>query len=245
MLKTQKILDFPFINSSMIKFVETVHERIIANKKTFIVTANPEIITYANSNSSYKQVLMDAEYIIPDGVGIIFASKFNKVPLVERLPGFELMEELLVLANRHKYSVYFLGAQPGVIDKTVDNILKLYPNINLAGYHHGYFRKNDTSIIDNMKQSNPDIIFLGLGFPKQENWIAENKHHFNKGVFIGLGGCFDIWGGVAKRAPKLWRNLNLEWCYRIVKEPTRIKRAIAIPKFVLKVIIFKIYSEKK
>jgi len=246
MLKYEEIMGFNFVNNSMDEFVGVIEKRMQSSQKTFIVTANPEIVTYAQLNPSYEDALNKADYIIPDGVGITLASKLLNKPLQERIAGFDFMTELLKVANLHKSKVYFLGTKPKVIDLTVTNVHKAFPNIEVVGFHHGYFSDDELpSIIEEIKVAKPDIVFVGLGFPKQEKWIAQNHHHFNKGIFIGLGGCFNVWAGVVNRAPKFWRNLNLEWAYRIMKEPTRLKRAVAIPKFVFRVFHVKYRKNSK
>ncbi|WP_100333179.1 WecB/TagA/CpsF family glycosyltransferase [Bacillus alkalisoli] len=242
MIKTVSIIGFNFVNSTMKELLQLLDDRISTNTKTFIVTANPEIVTYANSNKEYKSLINDAHFIIPDGVGIIWAAKILGNPLVQRLPGFELMEELLKLSNDRKYSIYFLGTKPNLIDKAVENINTKYPKIKIVGFHHGYFDSKNSNIADDIARLEPDIVFVGTGFPKQEKWIAQNIHKFNKGIFIGVGGCFNVWAGYTKRAPKPWRDLNLEWAYRIINEPTRLKRAIAIPKFMINIITEKYRS---
>lgn len=218
----------------MEELVSEVHSRINHAQKTFIVTANPEIITYAQANPYYEKILKSSNYIIPDGVGIILASKILGQHLQERLTGFDLMSRLLEISNKKNYKIYLLGTKPDIIDMTASNIKKTFPHIEIAGFHHGYFH-NDQEIINEIKLSEPDIIFVGLGFPKQEKWISDNLHHFNKGLFIGIGGCLNIWAGVNKRAPKFMRDLNLEWLYRLIKEPTRSKRMLAIPIFLKRV----------
>ncbi|QFT90691.1 Putative N-acetylmannosaminyltransferase [Bacillus sp. THAF10] len=238
MLNYQNVIGYNFVNSTMDEFVDHSVERINSNKKTVIVTANPEIITFANKNAWYEEVLRSADYIIPDGVGIVMASKLFKTPLKERLTGFDFMEELLNVSNKQKYSIYLLGTKPNVIDLTAQNIKERFPDIEIAGYHHGYFEaggEDEKAILDKIRTEKPDIVLVGLGFPKQEKWIYDNIHQFDKGMFIGLGGCFNIWAGVTKRAPRLWRDLHLEWAYRIIKEPIRIKRALAIPVFIVKI----------
>ena len=234
MLNFRDVLGYQFVNNSMDELVNEVHSRILLAQKTFIVTANPEIITYAQSNPDYEKVLKRSNYIIPDGVGIILASKILGQHLHERLTGFDLMSRLLELSNKKKYKVYLLGTKPDIIDMTASNIKKAFPHIEIAGFHHGYFH-DDQEIINEIQQSKPDIIFVGLGFPKQEKWISKNLHKVNKGVFIGVGGCLNIWAGVNKRAPKFIIDLNLEWLYRLFKEPTRSKRMLAIPIFLNRV----------
>lgn len=235
MLNFKKIIGYTFVNNTMDELVNEVHARISHSQKTFIVTANPEIVTYAQSDTEYERILKGADFIIPDGVGIIFASKLLGNPLLERLTGFDLMERLLSVSNTHKYKVYLLGTEPNVIDLSAANIKKKFSNINIVGFHHGYF-DNDEHIIREINIKMPDIIFVGTGFPRQEKWIANNLPKFRKGVFMGVGGCLNVWAGVDKRAPKIWRDLHLEWGYRLVKQPSRYKRMLAIPVFLKKVL---------
>ncbi|WP_160725741.1 WecB/TagA/CpsF family glycosyltransferase [Bacillus sp. USDA818B3_A] len=237
MLNYQQVLGYNFVNNSMNELVSVVHTRIINDQKTFIVTANPEIVTYAQSNASYERIIKKSDYVIPDGIGIVFASKILGKPLQERLAGFDLMEKLLKLANENHYSVYLLGTKPHVIDLTALNIKRKYGNINIVGYHHGYFKSEQAQedIINVIKKRKPDLVFVGLGFPKQEKWIAQNLHEFEKGIFMGIGGCLNVWAGVDKRAPKFWRTLNLEWLYRLIRQPSRSKRMFAIPVFLNRV----------
>ncbi|KMJ59032.1 acetylglucosaminyldiphospho-UDP acetyl-beta-D-mannosaminyltransferase [Bacillus sp. LL01] len=242
MFKHVKILGFTFINCTMKELLSAINTQIKTNSKTFIVTANPEIITFANKYEWYKEILLKANYIIPDGVGIVIASKLLKTPLKERVPGFDLMKELLRLSQNQKLKIYLLGTKPNIIDLCADNIKKTYPNIQIVGYHHGYFQ-SDELIIEEIKKREPDLVFVGLGYPKQEKWIHENMRHFKKGIFIGVGGSFNILAGVTKRAPLLWRKYNLEWLYRILSEPTRLKRSLAIPIYLFKV-FSTIFQEK-
>jgi N-acetylglucosaminyldiphosphoundecaprenol N-acetyl-beta-D-mannosaminyltransferase len=235
MLNFKEVIGFKFINNTMDELVNEVHGRISHSQKTFIVTVNPEIIMYSQSDSHYNKVLKEADIITPDGAGIIMASKILGDPLQERLAGFDLMERLLMVSNKHNYGIYLLGTKPNVIDLTAANIKKKYPNINIVGFHHGYF-DDDQNIINEIKEKKPDIVFLGLGFPYQEKWISKNKSQFSKGIFMGVGGCFNVWAGVDKRAPRIWRELNLEWFYRLLMQPWRYKRMTAIPIFLKKVL---------
>jgi N-acetylglucosaminyldiphosphoundecaprenol N-acetyl-beta-D-mannosaminyltransferase len=236
MVNYKEVLGYRFVDNTMDELVEEIHSRITLSQKTFIVTANPEIITYAQSTSSYEEVLKNSDYIIPDGIGIVIASKILGNPLKERLTGFDLMSRLLRLSDKNQYRIYLLGTKPDIIDLSASNIKKAFPNLDVVGFHHGYFHGDEkTKIINEIKMTKPDIVFVGLGFPKQEKWISENLNQFSKGVFIGVGGCLNIWAGVSKRAPKIMVNLNLEWLYRLVKEPSRSKRMLAIPVFLKRV----------
>lgn len=203
--------------------------------KTFIVTANPEIVEYANKNSEYKRIISSADYIVADGIGVILASKLINDSLPERIPGYEMMLDLFQHANDQALKVFLLGAEPSVIETAVDNLKKEYSNINIVGYHHGYMDMKDSKIAKNIQALKPDLIFVALGFPKQEEWIHTYYHLFNKGIFIGVGGSFDVLAGKVKRAPLIWQKLNLEWFYRLIKQPSRWKRMLVLPKFVLDV----------
>lgn len=245
MLKVKEVLGYDFVNNTMDELVTEIDTRLSNSEKTFIVTANPEIITYAQSESSYEKVLKNADYIIPDGIGIIMASKILQNPLQERLTGFDLMERLLQLSNQKNYRIYLFGTKPQVIGLTAANMKKKYPHINIVGYHHGYFKEKDQmKIVNEIQEKKPDLVFVGRGFPKQEKWISENFDHFNKGIFIGIGGCLNVWAGVDKRAPKVWRDLNLEWVYRFIKHPSRYKRMMAIPIFLKRVLVQEFKSTK-
>lgn len=230
------ILGLAFENTTLNTMTETIKQRIVANEKTFIVTANPEIVMYANEHADYMNTLKNADYIVPDGIGIIIGSKFLKQPLQERVAGFDLMYNLLHAANEHSFRVFFLGAKEHVITKAVNNISKTFPNLIVCGYHHGYFDYHDKTIQTMVKNANPDLVFVALGYPKQEMWINDALPMFNKGIFMGVGGSFDVWAGEVKRAPKLWRQLNLEWLYRFIKQPSRWKRMLFLPRFLIKII---------
>ncbi|PLR78260.1 glycosyltransferase [Bacillus sp. V3-13] len=238
-----KILGTNFINTTLKDFTKVITQRIIENKKTFIVTANPEIVMHAEANSDYQMVLDQADFITADGIGIVKAAALLNRPLPERVAGFDLMIELLKVANNKNLRVYLLGAEETVLLKAVDHIHTNYPNVIIVGHHHGFFDWDDPSLAENMKQLNADLIFVALGFPKQENWIYQNINKFDKGIFMGVGGSFDVLSGNVKRAPLVWRKLNIEWLYRLLKQPSRWKRMLVLPKFIIKVLEKKISNE--
>jgi N-acetylglucosaminyldiphosphoundecaprenol N-acetyl-beta-D-mannosaminyltransferase len=199
-------------------------------EKCFIVTANPEIVVHAIENSCYKHSIHKANYVVADGIGIVMASKLLNDPLPERVAGFDTMMKLLCVANENKQSVYFYGAKPDVMEKFKNTIQVEYPNISIVGYSHGYM-KDTSTIVEEIKNAQPDYVFVALGMPKQEEWIANNIDNFNKGVFIGVGGSFDVLAGEVKRAPDIWIKYHLEWLYRVIQEPIRFKRLFKLVKF--------------
>ncbi|MBS4200658.1 WecB/TagA/CpsF family glycosyltransferase [Bacillus sp. FJAT-49732] len=230
------ILGLDFDKTTKQDMINTLKHKIQHHKKTFIVTANPEIVMYALKDQEYMNTLQSADHIIADGAGIIMGSKLLKTPLPERVAGFDVLKDLLDVANEEALNVFFLGAGKKVIEQAVQNIKSEYPNLVIGGYHHGFFNEHDPSIGEMVKNSNSDIVFVALGFPKQEKWIAKNFDTFAKGIFMGVGGSFDILAGKVKRAPLLWRKLNLEWLYRLITQPARWKRMLVIPAFVKQII---------
>lgn len=226
------IMKVPFVRmdkSSLIE--EIINTKINHDKHTFIVTANPEIIMAANRDAAYMKVLQSADYIVPDGIGVVKAAKWKGKPVAERIAGFDLMHDLFVVANEQGARCYFLGASEEVNKLAVENVQVQYPNLIVAGRHHGYFSIKDEEVVADVVKSKPDFVFVALGFPKQEKWIAMHRKRFEKGLFMGVGGSFDVLSGKVQRAPKTWINLHLEWLYRIIKQPFRWKRMLPIFKF--------------
>ncbi|MGD6958473.1 WecB/TagA/CpsF family glycosyltransferase [Rossellomorea aquimaris] len=232
-----QILDIPFVNKTKDDIVNDLYNQYLKEeKKAFIVTANPEIVMHARTDTDYLYTLSKADYIIPDGIGVVIASRLKKQPLIERVPGFELMEELLALSNEHPIRVYIVGAKPEVLEKAVVNVKKKYPNLHLVGYHHGYFEDENEEIIHEIQESEPDLVLVALGFPRQEKWIKENMSRVQKGVFIGVGGSIDVLAGHVKRAPVIWQKVHLEWFYRLLQQPSRWRRMVVLPQFIFHVL---------
>lgn len=198
----------------------------------FIVTANPEIAYYANKNATYMNKIKEADLIIPDGIGIVKASKKLGKPLQERIPGIELMESILEEANQQYKRVFLLGASKETVKLCENNLKKKYPNVKFKS-KHGYKNITDYKRVEQVKKFKPDIVFVAMGYPKQESWIYYYKHHFTHTLFMGVGGSFDVFSGKVKRAPTLFIKLNLEWLYRLLTDVKRIKRAFIIPLFML------------
>lgn len=226
----------PFYSSTLQDFVHTeIKERIDAEEKTFIVTANPEIVEYARNHNDYREIIRQADYITPDGVGIIIASKILNTPLKERITGYDMMLEFFKMNTKRPLRIYMLGAEADVIEICAKKVKESYPNVELVGYHHGFFDIEDDQFAEKISALKPDLLLLGMGFPRQENWISKHYDKFNKGLFIGIGGSFDVFSGKLKRAPEFWIKMNLEWLYRLLKQPSRWKRMLVLPLFLLRV----------
>lgn len=212
-----------------------------ANK--FIVTANPEIVLSARKDSKFLKIINNADYVIPDGIGIIKGAKSLGTPLHERITGFDTLKYLIETADRKQLKVYLLGAKPEVIKATADKIEKDYPQVDLVGYHDGYF-KDDAPIVDEIAEKKPNVILVALGYPKQEYFIEKYRQKADA-IWIGVGGSFDVFSGTKKRAPKVFQKLSLEWFYRLITEPTRFGRMLAIPKYMKLIKQEKIVNKKQ
>jgi len=200
-----------------------------------VVTINPEMILAAQKSTEFSQIINDAELVIPDGIGVqiglqILGHKVKRIPGIEF--GYSLLEKYSIAGKR----VALVGAKPEVIALAVKNLKDKMPNLNIVYSHDGYF-SDDNEIIKGLVESSADLILIALGSPKQEFFISKLKSHMPKSLMVGLGGSFDVWAGVVKRAPKIYQKLGLEWLYRTVKEPQRFKRIFpTLPLFLLKVL---------
>ncbi|WP_233301802.1 WecB/TagA/CpsF family glycosyltransferase [Lysinibacillus fusiformis] len=233
----------PFLHISQQGFVDLLVNRIEQQEKTFVVTANPEVVMQANENPTVKGYLNQATYICADGIGVVKAAQILGDSLPERVTGYDTMVKLLEVGQQKRFKVYLLGAQKETIEKTIANIHKDYPNVEVVGYHDGFFDWNNNHIADDIAALQPDLVFVALGVPRQEKWITENLDKFSKGVFIGVGGSFDVIAGTVKRAPVIWQKLNLEWLYRLLRQPSRFIRMLVLPRFALKVFSLKLRGQ--
>ena len=197
-----------------------------------VYTPNSEIILYAYKNPDYAKVLNRGDFITPDGIGVVYASRILKKPLPERVSGFDLANVILKKIAGTKKRIYLFGGKPGVGEEAAKNICKLYPGTEICGTADGYFdEEKEQKIIKDIQSKKPDLLFVCLGFPKQELWIDSHKDALGAKVCMGLGGSLDVFAGTVKRAPKGFQKLGLEWLYRLLKQPSRAIRMLALPKF--------------
>lgn len=232
-----KILNFKIFNEdkkALMNYIEKFN-------KVNIISGNPEVLFNGLNNPLLKENFNGKDsLIIPDGVGTVIASKLVKNPVKEKIAGIDVVREVLVKANEEKKSIYLLGAREEVINKCAENIKLEFPDLKIAGFHNGFFDLNNCEdIIQDICNSNPWAIFVAMGSPRQEIFIQKVMNRANTHIFMGVGGVFDIFAGELKRAPKWMISLGLEWLYRVTKEPFRIKRLIAIPKFLLLVLKYR------
>lgn len=205
-------------------FLSIVRDNLSNENRMFIVTANPEAFMFGDKDSEVEALLLDdATTVVADGIGIVKGGKKIGIDIAERIPGVEIAEKLLEYGNELSKSVFFLGAKQEVIDALCTVVEEKYPSLKIVGAVNGYTPDKD-AVFEEIKAVKPDIILVALGIPAQEKLIYKHLKDFEKGIFVGVGGSFDVISGTKARAPKLFIKLNLEWLYRLLKEPSRIKR---------------------
>ncbi len=201
-----------------------------------VVTANAEIIYQASRNEKMRNVINQAQMVTADGSGVVWASKQLGRPLRQRVTGIDLVNSICEQSARKGWKLYILGSAPGVAATAAVNIRQKFPGCNIVGTHHGYFNaKEEKQIVAELLQLQPDVLFVALGAPKQEYWIAEHMAQLQIPVSMGIGGSMDVLSGNVKRAPRWMQKMSLEWLYRLLIQPTRFKRVLALPKFMLAV----------
>ena len=201
-----------------------------------IITINPEMIMNAQKNEHFFNILSNSDLNIADGVGVKIALKLKKINQ-NQIRGVDFSRELIKLASQNNYRVAFLGAKEEVIQKAKENFLKKYPNLNFVYTRNGYF-DDENKIIEEIKSANPQILLVGLGSPKQEEIITKLKSVLQGCTMVGVGGSFDVFSGIVKESPMIYRKLGLEWLYRTILQPERFKRIFPVlPIFLIKCII--------
>lgn len=203
-------------------------------------TPNPEIIMAARGDDEFQSVLNSADLCTADGIGVIYGAKIMKTPLPERVTGFDTVCAVFERLKDTDCGVFLFGAKPGVAEKAAEEIKSRYAGIKIAGTHNGYFKEEETpAIVDEINASGARLVLVCLGMKKQELWIYNNRERLNVGLCMGLGGVLDVFAGDVKRAPDFFVRHNLEWFYRIAKQPSRIIRCLALPKFLVTVLTAK------
>ncbi len=211
-----------------------------------VLAVNPEKMMAARADPELLEALNGAGMLIPDGIGVVLVARLAGYRQVRRVPGIELMDALCARAAALGWPVFLLGARPGINQRAAEQLKLKYPALEIAGHRDGYFGDDDApGIIERINASGAKIVFVGLGSPRQELWMARHLNALDARVCQGVGGSFDVIAGAAKRAPAIFLRLNLEWLYRLIRQPSRLVRQTALPRFVWLVLREKLAGRRR
>jgi N-acetylglucosaminyldiphosphoundecaprenol N-acetyl-beta-D-mannosaminyltransferase len=216
-------------------------ENCIAGRRPgLIATANAEMVIAAQQDGELARILAAADLVVPDGAGVVWAARYHGQTIPERVAGYDLTQALLAKAAVKGYRVFFFGGAPGIAEKARDAAEIRYPGLKVAGVRHGFFSAQDErQIIADIRAATPDILLVALGVPRQEKWLSAHFDEVAVPVCMGVGGTFDVMAGVVQRAPLWMQRANLEWLFRLLSQPSRFMRMLALPRFVLRVMTAK------
>jgi N-acetylglucosaminyldiphosphoundecaprenol N-acetyl-beta-D-mannosaminyltransferase len=232
MRQVVNILGVNFDNVTMDEAVNIGVSLLNSEAKHSIYTPNPEIVMAAYEDASLKQRLNMGSLVIPDGIGVIIGSKIIGKPLKERVAGYDFTRRLFDYLKNTDKTVYFFGAKPGIADLAASKMKEEFKGLKIVGTSNGY-QKDMDKIVADINRVSPDLLLVGLGAPRQEAWINEYMDRVNAKVFIGVGGSFDGFSGTVKRSPDIFIKLNLEWFHRLISQPSRFKRMLKLPEFLV------------
>lgn len=233
------VLDIRFSNISDEELLNVLTGAFKSDSNLRIVTPNPEIVMAANKSDDLKEMINNSTLVLKDGIGIKIAEKLKGIEGEKRQTGIETLERLLEIADKNGYSVYFVGAKDEILQKAIVNIKSKFPNVVVKGQHNGYFKDGspeEEQILKDIEEKKPDLLIAAMGFPKQEIFLTKTEA---PKVSIACGGSLDVMSGEVKRAPRWMQKVGLEWFYRLIKAPGRIKRQIVIPVFLWKIVFTK------
>lgn len=231
MLRTD-VLGIGFDNVTQDEAVDRAMALIAAGGSHYVVTPNAEFVQMARGDSRFRDLLNQADLVLPDGIGVVYASKILGRPLKGRVPGVDFAAALCGRMAREGGRLFLLGAKPGVAELAAAELKQRYPGLQICGTHDGYFQE-DGPVVEEIRTAAVDVVFVCLGAPKQEQWMAAHGAACGAKLLVGLGGSLDVFAGQVKRAPETWQNLGLEWLYRLIKQPSRIGRMAKLPLFLV------------
>ena len=217
----------------------TLEEAVAAGEKlaqgpgfSYVVTPNPEIVDLARADAGYRDLLNGAGLVLPDGIGVVYAAKLLGRPLKGRVPGIDFATGLLDRLAKNGGKLFLLGAKPGVAEQAAARLKAAHPGLVICGVNDGYF-KDSAPVVEKIRAAEADVVFVCLGAPKQEKWMAQYGPETGAHLMAGLGGALDVYAGNVKRAPVLWQKLGMEWAYRLIRQPSRIGRMAKLPLFLV------------
>ena len=229
------VLGVRFDNVTMDEAVDAAWALMEQPGCKYVVTPNPEIVMDCRTDPAALEAVNGAALTIPDGIGVIYGARILKTPLKEKVGGCDFSLKLMERMAAAGKSVFILGGKPGVAEQAAEKLGEALPGLRFAGTNDGYFA-DDAPVVEKINAAAADLLLVCLGAPKQELWMHAHAAELNARLMIGAGGSVDIYAGTAQRAPEAWCNAGLEWLYRLLKEPKRLRRQMALPKFMLTVL---------
>ena len=229
------IMGLQFDNITMVEAMDAAKALLQGEHAARVVTPNAEIAYEALHDENMRTLLNSAELMLPDGAGVVLASKILKTPLKQKVAGVDFADGLLGVLETTGQSLYLLGSKPGIGELAAQKMMQKHPRLRIAGIADGYFQ-DEAPVIDKINASGADVLFVCLGAPKQEQFMARHQKALHVKLMAGLGGTLDSFAGTVKRAPKWMIRCNLEWLYRLIKEPKRFKRMLRLPKYLWAVV---------
>ena len=227
-----------FDNVTMDEAVAQAVENLQSKRRCMVVTPNAEIAQSCVTDDRLREIVRKAGLVLPDGIGVIYASRILKKPLKQRVPGVEFGENLVSALRDTGKTIFFLGGKPGVAEEAAHRLQVKYPGLKVAGTKDGYFQR------EAVQQAKPDVLFVCLGSPKQEYFMADHFDQLGATLMVGLGGSLDVYAGKVERAPALFRKLGLEWFYRLLRQPSRLGRMMKLPQYLWQSIRWRMKGEK-
>ena len=226
------VLGVEFDNLTLAEAVDRAQALAGGEGFHYVVTPNPEIVMTAQKDPAFQKVLSGADLVLPDGIGVIKAAAILGRPLKERVPGIDVAAALMGRMAGSGTRLFLLGAKPGVAESAAEKLRSAYPGLQICGTHDGYFQ-DDAPVVEAIRAARAEVVFVCLGAPKQEVWMAQHGPATGAHLMVGLGGVLDVYAGHVKRAPAAWQKLGLEWCYRLLHQPSRIGRMAKLPGFLV------------
>lgn len=229
-MKTE-VLGIRYDNVTMPEALDAARVLLQSGTCGYVVTPNAEIAYEALHSETLRAVLNGAQLVLPDGAGVVLASKIVRTPLKQKVAGFDFAMELLSLLAELGLRLFLLGSKPGVAEQAAELLQKKHPTLCICGTADGYFAQ-DSDAVQAIRAARADVVYVCLGAPKQEMFMQKNLDDSGAKLMLGLGGTLDVVAGHVKRAPRWMQKLGLEWLYRLLRQPSRFGRMLRLPKYV-------------
>ena len=233
------VMGLKFDSMTMDEALSRAEALLRGEKAAYVVTPNAEIAYEALHDVQLREMLNGADLMLPDGAGVVLASKLLRTPVKQKVAGVDFAAGLLGVLERNGQSLYLLGGKPGIGELAAQKMLEAHPQLRIAGIADGYFR-DEAPVIEKINASGADALFVCLGAPKQERFMVQHRQELHVHLMAGLGGSLDAFAGTVQRAPAWMIRLNLEWLYRLIREPKRFRRMLRLPKYLWAVMLKRI-----